>query len=115
MANFNQQQVIGRIGQEVRVKEANGTKVAEFSVATNETYGKGENRKTITTWFNVEAWEGLAGIAESILKPGVTVFVQGRLRADNYEKEGLKVKGYKLVADTIQVFDPIKSEETKEA
>jgi single-strand DNA-binding protein len=114
MANYNQLILLGNIGREIKIKDVNGISVANFSIATNESYGKADKKKVITTWFNVEAWDALAAIAEKILKPGATIFVTGKLRSDDYEKEGLKVKGFKLIADTIQVIDSLKSSETHE-
>jgi len=109
MANFNQVTLIGHVGQEVKMKDINGKKLAEFSIAVNETFGK-DAKKTIATWFNVDAWEGLAGIASKLLKPGLNILVQGKLKADNYEKDNLKVKSFRVVADTLQIFDPKKDE-----
>ena len=48
--------VSGNVGQAPEIKEVNGTKVANFSIAVNENYRdkSGEQQKK-THWYNVEA------------------------------------------------------------
>ena len=59
--------LIGNLGQdpEVMVLES-GSKMARFSVATNETYKNGKGEKvTDTQWHQVVAWGKTADIVES--------------------------------------------------
>ena len=51
--------VSGNLGQAPEIKEVNGTKVANFSIAVNENYrDKSGERQSKTHWYNVEAWDG---------------------------------------------------------
>jgi single-strand DNA-binding protein len=79
--------LIGNLGQdpEVMVLES-GSKMARFSVATNETYknGKGE-RVTDTQWHQVVAWGKTADIVESYLVKGKEVAVEGKLIHRSYK------------------------------
>ena len=70
--------LIGNLGKdpEVRYLE-NGTGVANFSIATSETFtdkNTGEKR-VITDWHNIVLWRGLAKIAETYLKKGITTAI----------------------------------------
>jgi single-strand DNA-binding protein len=80
--------LIGNLGRdpEVRYLE-NGTAVANFTIATSETYkdrNTGQN-VTQTEWHNVVFWRGLAEIAEKYLKKGNKIYVEGKLRTRNWQ------------------------------
>ncbi|SHG72922.1 single-stranded DNA-binding protein [Flagellimonas flava] len=89
----NKVQLIGNLGNdpEVVILES-GSKLAKFSVATNETYKNAEGEKvTDTQWHNVVAWGKTAEIAENYLVKGKEVAIEGKLVNRSYEtKEGEK-------------------------
>lgn len=79
--------LIGNLGQdpEVMVLES-GSKMARFSVATNETYRNGKGEKiTDTQWHQVVAWGKTADIVESYLVKGKEVAVEGKLIHRSYD------------------------------
>lgn len=81
--------LVGNLGQdpEVRTLE-NGTKVAKFSVATNENYqDKAGEWQTITEWHNVVAWRRLAETSENYLKKGGRVYVEGKLTTRKWQDQ----------------------------
>ncbi len=87
--------LIGNLGKdpEVRYLE-NGTGVARFSIATSESYTDkttGEKRE-ITDWHNIVCWRGLAKIAETYLKKGMKVYIEGKLRTRSWQDEQNQVK-----------------------
>ncbi len=73
--------LIGRLGQDPEVRRLeNGAVVAKFSVATNESFKDNEgNWQDKTEWHYVIAWRNLAERAESSLKKGTLVYVEGKL------------------------------------
>lgn len=78
---------------EIRTVSPSGrqTSVANFTLATSREFTKqnGETDK-ITTFVQCEAWDsGAEAIAES-LKKGDLVMVEGSLRNDSWEKDGVK-------------------------
>ena len=85
--------LIGNLGQdpEVMVLES-GSKMARFSVATNETYKNGKGEKvTDTQWHQVVAWGKTAEIIEKFVTKGKEVAIEGKLTNRSYEtKEGEK-------------------------
>jgi single-strand DNA-binding protein len=87
----NSVQLIGNLGRDVELKEiSNGSKVAKFTLATNDYYknNKGEVIKE-TQWHTVVAWGKTAEQMAKILKKGSNVVVQGKLVHRTYEdKEG---------------------------
>ncbi len=89
----NKVQLIGNLGNdpEIIILDS-GSKLAKFSMATNETYknSKGE-RVTETQWHNVVAWGKTAEIVENYLMKGKEVAVEGKLTSRSYEtKDGDK-------------------------
>ncbi|MFT4833212.1 MAG: single-strand DNA-binding protein [Psychroserpens sp.] len=89
----NRVQLIGNLGNDPEiVNMESGTKLAKFSIATNETYKNTKGEKvTDTQWHNVVAWGKTAEIIEKYLVKGIEVVVEGKLTSRSYEtKEGEK-------------------------
>lgn len=89
----NRVSLIGNLGMDPEVKKLeSGKTVANFKIATSESYKDSDgNKVTDTTWHNIVAWNGLADIAGKFLKKGKEVAVEGRIVYRNYEdKEGVQ-------------------------
>lgn len=82
MNGLNKVTLIGRVGVEVEVRQTQtGTKVAQFSLATNESYTSKEGKKVESTeWHRIILWAKLADLAESFLKKGSLVYVEGKIK-----------------------------------
>lgn len=84
--------LIGNLGKDPEVRHLeNGAVVANFSIATSETYTDrttGERREN-TDWHNIVLWRGLAEIAEKYLKKGQKIYVEGKLKTRSWQdKDG---------------------------
>lgn len=89
----NKVQLIGHLGNDPEIITLeNGSKLAKFSIATNETYKNAEGEKvTDTQWHNIVAWGKIAEIVENYLAKGKEVMIEGKLMSRSYEtKEGEK-------------------------
>jgi single-strand DNA-binding protein len=89
--SLNKVMLIGNLGRDPEVRYLDNNKVvATFTIATNETYtDKNGERRTETEWHRVEMWDQLAKIAEKYLKKGSPVYVEGRIKTENWkDKEG---------------------------
>ncbi|AWX44862.1 Single-stranded DNA-binding protein [Flagellimonas maritima] len=89
----NKVQLIGNLGNDPEiVLLENGSKLAKFSIATNESYKNSEGEKvTDTQWHNIVAWGKTAEIVENYLMKGKEVAIEGKLVTRSYEtKEGEK-------------------------
>ena len=99
--------LVGNLGKdpEVRYLE-NGTAVANFPIATSESYKDREgNRIDQTEWHNIVVWRKLAEIAESYLKKGSQVYLEGKLRTRSWEdQQGNKRYTTEVVADTFTML-----------
>ena len=91
MAGINKAILIGNLGKDPEVRKLdNGRSVANFSLATSETYKNRQGEKvTNTEWHNVVLWSPLAEIAERFLRKGNQVYIEGKIITRSYEdKEG---------------------------
>jgi single-strand DNA-binding protein len=79
---------------ELRKIEGNNGKsvsVVNFTVAVSREYTKASGEKDkVTTFINCEAWDSGAEIIADSFKKGDLVMVEGSLRNDNWEKDGIK-------------------------
>ena len=88
----NRVQLIGHLGQDPEIKTLeSGKKVANFTIATNDSFKNNEGQKVEeTTWHNIVAWNGLAERAARYLKKGKEVAIDGRIVYRSYEdKKGV--------------------------
>jgi single-strand DNA-binding protein len=96
--SINRIQILGHIGGDLELKATQtGIAVLNFNVATTESYkdqnGQWQNK---TEWHNCQAWEYIASkIAEDYQK-GSKIFLEGKVRTNNYEKDGVK-KSYSFI------------------
>ena len=107
MAGVNKVILIGNLGKdpEVRYLE-NGVAVANFSLATTESYKNKEGEKVSQTeWHNIVLWRGLAEIAEKFLKKGSAVYIEGKIRSRKWEdKEGNTRYTTEILGDNITML-----------
>lgn len=67
------------------------TSVVNFTVATSREFTKADGEKDkITSFIQCEAWDSGAETIAETLKKGDLVFVEGSLRNDSWEKDGVK-------------------------
>jgi single-strand DNA-binding protein len=95
MAGINKVILVGYLGKdpEIRVIES-GRKVAQFSLATSESYkDKNGQRVDQTEWHNIVFWGPIADVIEKYLKKGSRIYVEGKIRTRSYEDKD-KVKKY---------------------
>jgi single-strand DNA-binding protein len=73
------------------------TSVVNFTVATSREYTKANGEKDkVTTFVPCEAWDSGAEIIADSFKKGDLVLVEGSLRNDSWEKDGVKHSTLKL-------------------
>ena len=85
--------LLGNLGKDPEVRRLDdGRGVANFSLATSETYkNKSGEKVTNTEWHNIVLWSPLSDIAENYLKKGSQVYIEGKISNRSYEdKDGVK-------------------------
>jgi single-strand DNA-binding protein len=98
--------LIGNLGSDPELRyTASGTAVARFSIATTEVFtDRSGTRQERTEWHRIVAWGKLAEICGQYLSKGRQVFIEGRIRSDSWEQEGVKRHSYEIVADNMQML-----------
>src|SRR5215510_2152514 len=90
--SFNKITIVGYLGRDPELRYTpQGTAVCNFSVATTEKRrnARGETEEH-TIWFRVTAWGRQAEVANEYLAKGRQVYVDGRLRLEEYtDREGI--------------------------
>lgn len=85
--SFNKIILVGNLGRDPELRYTpQGTPVCSFSLATNERRkdrNTGENND-ITTWFRVTLWGRQAETASQYLQRGRPVYIEGRLRVEEW-------------------------------
>lgn len=108
MAGVNKVILIGNLGKDPEVRHLeNGAVVANFPIATSESYKdrKSGEKITQTEWHNIVIWRGLAEVAEKYLKKGNSVYIEGKLRTRSWDdKEGNKRYTTEVVADNMTML-----------
>jgi single-strand DNA-binding protein len=99
--------LVGRLGRDPETRYTGGGQaVANFSVATDETYKdrNGERQKR-TEWHRITAWGKLAEICQQYLKKGTMVYIEGRIQSREWQdKEGQKRTSFDIVANTMKML-----------
>ncbi len=87
MRSLNKVQLIGRLGKNPEVRyTASGAAVANFTMATNESWvGKDGQKNEKTEWHNIVAWGKLGEICGEYLAKGKQVYIEGRLTTRSWE------------------------------
>ncbi|AOW21328.1 single-stranded DNA-binding protein [Urechidicola croceus] len=89
----NKVQLIGNLGNNPEIITLDsGSKLAKFSIATNESYKNTQGEKvTDTQWHNIVAWNKTAEIVEQYLEKGKEIAIEGKLTSRSYDdKDGNK-------------------------
>lgn len=104
---INKAILIGNLGRDPEVRHLEGDRcVASLAIATSESYKNKEGERiTNTEWHRLELWDGLAKIAEKYLKKGSKVYVEGKLKTDMWEKDGVKHYTTKIRVSVLQMLD----------
>lgn len=103
MIQRNQVDLIGHVGS-VRTSEYNGRKVANFNVAVNTAYNRGEEQVIETNWVPVVAWAGKFITPLEKIGKGTPVHVRGRLQNVRYTNAaGQEVTTFQVLASSLSV------------
>lgn len=107
MAGVNKVILVGNLGKDPEVRYLdNGVAVANFSLATTESYkNKAGERVSQTEWHNIVVWRGLAEVAEKYLKKGASVYIEGKIKTRKWEdKEGNTRYNTEILADNMTML-----------
>jgi single-strand DNA-binding protein len=99
--------LIGHLGKNPLVRYIDSERVvANFTMATSETFtNKNGDRKVETEWHHIEMWDSLAKIAEKYLKKGMLIYVEGKIKSEQWrDKEGKEHTGKKIRVQSMNML-----------
>jgi single-strand DNA-binding protein len=85
--SFNKIILVGNLGRDPELRYTpQGSAVCNFSIATNEKKrDKAGDLQDVTTWFRVTLWNKQAENASKYLTKGSPVYIEGRLRIEEWQ------------------------------
>ena len=113
MASLNKVMLIGNLTRDPEVRMmTSGRPVCNFGLAMNRSYKDSEgNRKEEVTFVDIECFGPRAEAVARFFTKGRPIFVEGRLRLDQWEsKEGEKRSALRVVLDNFEFVDSGKQE-----
>ncbi|MCC7302353.1 MAG: single-stranded DNA-binding protein [Bacteroidia bacterium] len=113
MAGVNKVILLGNLGKDPEVRTlSEGVKVANFPMATSETYkDKTGQRVEQTEWHNIVLWRSLAEVAEKYLRKGTQIYLEGRLRTRSWGEEGNKKYITEIVGENFTILSRKRDED----
>lgn len=99
--------LVGNVGADPEVRALDGgAKVARIRLATTERiYNKEKNEtKELTEWHNVTLWRGLAEVVDKYIRKGSQIYIEGKLRTREYDKNGVKCYATEIVAEELKML-----------
>ena len=95
---YNKIVVVGNAGRDAEQRTtANGSSVANFTLATNDGWGDNER----TNWHRIVAFGKLADVVGQYVSKGDRVLVEGRMDYGSYEKDGVTIPTAEIVASEV--------------
>lgn len=113
--SFNKIIVVGNLGRDPELRYTpQGTPVCSFTVATNE---KRKDRtgetQDFTTWFRITLWGRQAETASQYLTKGRPVYIEGRLRLEEWtDRDGKQRYTLEVHATDMQFISGGRGEES---
>jgi single-strand DNA-binding protein len=105
--SFNKVILLGNLTRDPELRHTSGNQaVANIGLAVNRRWRspEGEQREE-TTFVDCEAWGKTAEVMCQYLAKGRPVFIEGRLKLDQWEKEGQKFSKLRVVVEGFQFVD----------
>ena len=106
MASVNRVTLLGNLGQDPEVRStANGTPVANFTMATSRRWKEGDELKEHTDWHRVVAFGRTAEIIGEYVRKGSQLYVEGRLQTRAYlDRDEARRYVTEVIAQRVQLL-----------
>jgi len=106
VASFNRVILLGNLTRDIEIKYLqSGMAVAEIGIAVNDRR-KDQSGQWIeeTTFVDVTLWGRTAEVAGEYLGKGSPILVEGRLKLDQWEKDGQKRSKMRVICEKMQMI-----------
>ena len=105
--NLNKVFLMGNLTRDVELKKTpSNMSVANVGLAVNRQYRTNDETREETTFVDCEAWGRTAEVMGQYLRKGRPVFIEGRLKLDQWQdRDGNNRSKLKVVIDNFQFID----------
>lgn len=100
--------ILGNLGLDPEVRHTpGGLKVVTIRVATSDTKKDKSGKTTTTTeWHEISFWGKLADVAETYLKTGSRVYIEGKLQTSRWkDKNNVERSKITILGKELQMLD----------
>jgi single-strand DNA-binding protein len=107
MKGVNKVILVATCGKDPEMKSMpNGNAVANFSVATSESWKDAQgNKQESTEWHRCVAFGKLAEIIGQYVRKGSKVYLEGKLKTRQWEQDGQKRYATEVLVNEMQMLD----------
>ena len=99
MQSVNRAEVIGHLGNDPEVINSATTTLVRLRIATTRRWTSENGTKhEETDWHNVSCFGQIGTNAAKYLRRGRYIRAIGRMRSSSYEKDGIKMRSFEIVA-----------------
>ena len=114
--NLNNIQILGNVTKKPELKALpSGVKITKFNVATNRKWNQDGEKKEEVEFHSIVSFGKLAEIIAQYVEKGQLIYIQGRLKTSNWDKDGVKHYKTEIIAENMQMGPKSgKTEQTEE-
>lgn len=118
MRTKNAVSLIGMVGKDAEVRQANGVSYARFSLATSTGGYKKQDGTQVpekTQWHNIVAWRNLSDFVGKYVRKGMKVAVDGMIAYGEFtNQQGQKVSTVEILANDIVLMSMPQSQQAQQ-
>jgi len=112
---FNQITLVGNLTRDIELRYAqSGKAIAKTAIATSHKYTSNGEKKEETCFVDITAFGKTGEIMNQYLRKGSKVLIVGRLKLEQWEKDGQKRSKHSVIVETMKMLDS-KSDNTGNA
>jgi len=112
---FNQITLVGNLTRDIELRYTQGgAGIANTAIATSHKYTSNGEKKEETCFVDITAFGKTGEIMNQYLRKGSKVLIVGRLKLEQWEKDGQKRSKHSVIVETMKMLDS-KSDNTGNA
>lgn len=105
MASANRVILMGNLTRDIELKYLqSGTAVVNVGLAINDKRKQGDEWVDDTVFVDVTIWGKTAEVASQYLSKGSPLYIEGRLKFDQWEKDGVKHSRLSVTCERMQMI-----------
>ena len=105
MANYLKATAIGTMTRDIEIKKFTNGQVGNFTIAVNSSYKKADGTKVDeVTFLDCKATNKLCDVIAEYSGKGLQIMLDGTIKQQNWEKDGVKHSKLVLNVDTMQLL-----------